>query len=78
MIDPSTLGEFAAIIGPDHVTTTSLDQADPFGFGHSHTPAAILRPGSVAQVQAVLRVASQRRIPLWTVSRGRNFGDLYT
>src|SRR5690606_41037804 len=33
-----------------------------------------LAPADVAQVQAVLRIANQFRIPLWPISRGKNFG----
>jgi 4-cresol dehydrogenase (hydroxylating) flavoprotein subunit len=35
--------------------------------------SAALLPDSVDQVRDVLRIATQHRIPLWTVSTGRNF-----
>jgi 4-cresol dehydrogenase (hydroxylating) len=48
---------------------------DPYGFGEGEpvgASAAVL-PASVEEVQAVLAVARQHHVPLWTVSRGRNF-----
>jgi 4-cresol dehydrogenase (hydroxylating) len=50
---------------------------DPFAVGPSalrpvFTPSAAL-PASVDEIQAVLRIATEYRIPLWTVSTGRNF-----
>ncbi|MGW1783980.1 FAD-binding oxidoreductase [Streptomyces sp. NPDC002143] len=38
------------------------------------SPSAVLTPGSVEEVQAVVRWANQHRIALWTVSQGRNNG----
>jgi 4-cresol dehydrogenase (hydroxylating) len=35
--------------------------------------AAVL-PASVQEIQALVRISSQRRVPLWPVSRGRNLG----
>ena len=35
-------------------------------------PSAALAPDSVEQVQQIVRIAKQDRIPLWTVSTGKN------
>lgn len=37
-------------------------------------PSFVVQPDSVEQVQAVLRIATELRIPVWTSSMGRNFG----
>lgn len=37
-------------------------------------PFAFVYPGSVEEVQAIVRLANEFRIPLWTVSTGRNWG----
>jgi 4-cresol dehydrogenase (hydroxylating) len=37
------------------------------------TPSAALLPAPIDEIQAVLRIATEYRIPLWTVSTGRNF-----
>lgn len=33
-----------------------------------------ISPASVEEVQAILKVANQYQIPLWTCSQGKNFG----
>jgi hypothetical protein len=38
------------------------------------TPSAAVRPASVDQIQKILQIANEYSIPLWTVSRGKNFG----
>ena len=48
--------------------------ADPFPLARDHTPSGAVRPEKVDEVQAILREANRFRIPLWTVSRGKNLG----
>ncbi|GAB7541959.1 FAD-binding oxidoreductase [Cupriavidus sp. 8B] len=74
------LRSFAAVLGDDAVLSapsglaayldpySPLPDDDPDAFA----PAAVLLPGSVTQVQAVLRLASAAGLPLWPVSIGRN------
>jgi len=52
------------------------DYRDPYSFAgrDTYAAAAVVSPGSVEEVQALVRVANQSRIPLWTVSQGRNNG----
>lgn len=38
------------------------------------TPSLVVQPGSVEDVQAVVRIANEFAVPLWTSSQGRNFG----
>ena len=40
----------------------------------TYSPSAAVLPASVEEIQAVLAVANEHRIPIWTVSRGRNYG----
>ena len=37
------------------------------------TPSAAIAAGSVEEIQAVLKVANQYRLPLWTYGNGKNF-----
>ncbi|RFU47966.1 FAD-binding oxidoreductase [Paraburkholderia sp. DHOC27] len=66
------------IVGaPNMVSSSAAELAayrDPFAPGEAvFAASAALRPASVEEVRAILRVANQYRIPLWTVSTGRNF-----
>jgi 4-cresol dehydrogenase (hydroxylating) len=70
-------GRLAVEIGAENVIigTGPLDQYyDPFPIGPAteFEPGLAIRPGSVEEVQAVLRVANEVDLPLWTVSQGRN------
>ncbi|MGF6771194.1 4-cresol dehydrogenase (hydroxylating) [Paraburkholderia sp. GAS199] len=75
------LAGWRAIVGEAHVVTSEAGLAaysDPFAPGGSmeavaFSASAALLPASVDDIRAVLRIANQFRIPLWTVSTGRNF-----
>jgi 4-cresol dehydrogenase (hydroxylating) len=41
---------------------------------HEHVPSGAVAPASVEEVQAVLKVANKYKLPLWTVSTGKNMG----
>ena len=41
---------------------------------HSHAPGAALLPESTEQVQEIVRIAAQFGVPLYPISRGRNWG----
>ncbi len=72
------LERFAAAVGTDHVLVgDDLDAfRDPYSFSPAGAfePAAAVAPASVEEVQAVVAVARESGIPLWTVSIGRNYG----
>ena len=36
--------------------------------------SAVISPRNVAEVQAIIRAANERQIPLWPISIGRNLG----
>src|SRR5262245_11763796 len=70
---------FASEIGADKVLTGEDDLLgfrDPFQYEGwtDYAASAVVMPTTVEEVQAVVRVANERRIPLWTHSRGMNNG----
>lgn len=81
-IDPATLARalkaFAAIVGAENVFSTEEDQvaySDHFASDQSlHQPAGAIAPVSVEEIQAIVKVANELKVPLWPISRGKNFG----
>lgn len=68
------LGEKGVIVGDEH----KLNYLDIFSLAENEheirgSPCA-LRPTTVEHIQAILKVANEFKIPVWTVSRGRNLG----
>jgi 4-cresol dehydrogenase (hydroxylating) len=68
--------ELRAIVGPAHVVAD-----EPGCELHSRTTEpssrrcrAVVRPGSAAEVSAVMRLAARRGVPVWPFSRGNNWG----
>ena len=73
------LVKFGKAIGDDKVASdpeSLADFVDPYQFPGSaqNLPGAVVRPGSVEDVQAIVRIANDYRIPLWPISRGKNNG----
>jgi 4-cresol dehydrogenase (hydroxylating) len=71
--------QFASEIGADKVLTSEsdlLEFRDPFQFEawSDYSASAIVMPTTVEEVQAVVRVAGERKIPLWTHGCGMNNG----
>lgn len=77
-INPAAWRAFAAAIGADQVFTSDEDRsayADHFaGDEAKHQPAGALSPANAEEVRAIVRVANQYHVPLWPISRGKNFG----
>jgi 4-cresol dehydrogenase (hydroxylating) flavoprotein subunit len=72
------LAAFASIVGPDavlHGNGAGQPYLDPFapGDARAHEASAIVMVSDVDQLRAVLHVANRFRVPLWSVSTGRNF-----
>lgn len=66
----AALGAANVSLGGDAAT-----HHDPYPYGAPAAgPAAVVTPGSVEEIQAVLAIAREHRVPLWTVSTGRNLG----
>ena len=67
-----------AAIGADHVLTDEdiyefRDQFFHRDWTH-HDPSAVVQPATVDEIQAVLRIAHEHGVPIWTNSQGRNLG----
>lgn len=75
---PKALVDFRAAIGGPNVFATDEDRS--FYSDHyspdetKHEPGAALAPSSVEQVQEIVKIANRHKIPLWPISRGKNFG----
>jgi 4-cresol dehydrogenase (hydroxylating) len=54
--------------------TAQLRSAETATFQAKRTIPAILRPGTVGEVQAVVRIASETGTPIYPVSTGKNWG----
>jgi 4-cresol dehydrogenase (hydroxylating) flavoprotein subunit len=74
----SALEEIRAAIGAEHVHTgaAALEFRDPFWPTNwdEYESSAVVQPDGIEEIQAVLRIANENRIPVWTVSTGRNNG----
>jgi FAD/FMN-containing dehydrogenase len=73
--DPALLARFAAIVGDKYAITDPSAQA-PYlvemrGLFAAHTPM-VLRPGSIAEVSAILKLANDTKTPI--VPQGGNTG----
>ena len=75
------LTAFANVVGEDRVLSTDEDREtylDLYAPGaeaeKEHAPSAAVVVDSVEQVQAIVKLANQYKIPLWPNSRGKNFG----
>jgi 4-cresol dehydrogenase (hydroxylating) len=72
------LAAFADALGEDRVLTAPeelVEWRDPYDYKGSddYTGSAVVFPASVEQVQAIVRVANEHRVPLWTSGQGRNY-----
>jgi FAD/FMN-containing dehydrogenase len=75
----SVLAEWQKIVGEEWVFTSDedldlyRDAYSPFwGEPQERVASAAVAPASVEAVQAVVRVANRRKVPLYTISTGRN------
>jgi 4-cresol dehydrogenase (hydroxylating) flavoprotein subunit len=78
VVTTQALAALRGIVGEDNIRTGDdlANYSDPYSFSEpgAHAPAAAVLPASVEEVQAIVAVANEQQTPLWTVSRGRNFG----
>jgi len=76
------LKAFARIVGAEAVFATDEDRdtyADKYALDEArHHAAAGVAPASAAEVQAIVRLANEHKVPLWPISRGKNLGYGYT
>ncbi|MFO1402754.1 MAG: FAD-binding oxidoreductase [Steroidobacteraceae bacterium] len=73
------LGAFAGVVGQEW-TFADAATLEPWRDVYQasgqpqHLASAVVAPASTAEVQALVRLANEHRVPLWPVSRGKNFG----
>ena len=73
------LEAFRKVVGKAHVHTGDAlsGYVDPYSIEadpDAHSVPAAIAPDNAEQVQAVLKVANQYKIPLWPISCGKNHG----
>src|SRR5919198_1452 len=73
------IDDFTAALGSAKVLTSDDDLRefrDPFQYAtwDDYTASAVLMPTTVEEIQAIVRIANERRVPLWTHGTGRNNG----
>lgn len=65
------------VLGPDHLFTDE-DELQKYSLNmltvDNIVPSAIALPGSVADVQELLRIANIFKTPVWPISGGQNHG----
>jgi 4-cresol dehydrogenase (hydroxylating) len=73
-----TLKAFGRVVGDDSVFATAEDRdsyVDKFAIDETrHRPGGAVAPTTTEQVQAIVRIAAENRVPIWPTSRGKNFG----
>ncbi|HEY8385535.1 MAG TPA: FAD-dependent oxidoreductase [Porticoccaceae bacterium] len=71
--------QFRALLGDANVLVQA-DQLVPYNKimmsveNAAHAPAAALTATTVEQVQGIVHICNEHKIPIWTISTGRNFG----
>tara|TARA_A100001391_G_scaffold100618_1_gene66885 strand:+ start:21456 stop:21959 length:504 start_codon:yes stop_codon:yes gene_type:complete len=72
------LRRFTEVVGISNVYFQEVEAAsyaDPFAWNpNEHMPAGAVSPGSLEEVQAIVRIANEEKAPLWPISRGKNLG----
>ena len=73
------LDGFTAAVGADRVLTDESDLRefrDPFAYESwdDYTASAVVMPETVEEIQEIVRVANEHKVPLWTHGTGRNNG----
>src|SRR5208282_27632 len=73
------LDAFAGVVGKQWVLATDEDRGtymDIYAAGDAdhHIPGAAVGPQSAEEIQAIVRIANEYKIPLWPISRGKNLG----
>lgn len=75
----AALAEYRAIVG-DQWVVADLERLAPYSRiiipddAAAHQPCGAIAAGSVEEIQRILAVSNAYKIPLWTISTGRNFG----
>lgn len=73
------LDQFAELLGADNVLTGE-DRLTPYYKtmmpvdDQDYAMSAVLQPTTTEQVQSIMRICNEFRVPVWPTSTGRNFG----
>lgn len=75
----AAIAQFKKALGEDNVMIkdelvrpyTKVMMAVPT---EEHTPSAVVTATTVEQVQEVVKICNAHKVPVWTISTGRNFG----
>jgi hypothetical protein len=76
----NAIKEYKTAVGEDQVLEGDdlTEYIDPYELqeaeGTRKMPSAAVRPGSIEELQEVLKVSNKYCIPVWTFSRGKNLG----
>jgi 4-cresol dehydrogenase (hydroxylating) len=72
------IGEENVSRTPEHGAPKGLQNrdsyGDPFSTSSRRKPSGAVRPSCVEEVQEILKLANRHKVPLWTISRGKNLG----
>lgn len=81
------LDDIAKVIGSENVSRDCRDgnlegpkgQVNygdiwPLAAPDEHQPSGAIRPATLEELQQVVRLANEHKLPLWTISRGKNLG----
>jgi 4-cresol dehydrogenase (hydroxylating) flavoprotein subunit len=73
----AAIKDFISIVGDEFVSTSPAELAsysDDVIMLDPIWPSAAVRPGSVEEVQEIVKIANKYKIPLWPSSTGKNMG----
>ena len=76
---PELADRLVAVVGAEHALRTDPERdeyRDPFWHrdDRSYDSSLVLFPADLEQVRAIVRLANEHGVPLWTSSQGRNNG----
>ena len=73
---PEAIKKISVVVGPDHVLTRAEDRE-----AHSRDTSmwhrvcsAVVYPGSAEEVARIVKIAAEYKLPIWTYSKGKNWG----
>jgi 4-cresol dehydrogenase (hydroxylating) flavoprotein subunit len=74
----AAIADLVRALGADNVLTGAdelREYRDPYDYQGSdeYTGSAVVTPRSLEDVQTIVRIANEHRVPLWTFSQGRNY-----
>jgi 4-cresol dehydrogenase (hydroxylating) flavoprotein subunit len=77
LVTDAAVSRLQELLGSDAVRAAPEQLAEyldpyPLGDAAEFAPGAVVSPSTVEEVQAIVRVANEERVPVWPVSRGKN------